>query len=344
MSCTVAGLTNGATYGFDVVAVNAAGTSAAAPSNTVTPGSPLLPLGPGTGGGTTVVPPGGLPAAGSLLLVNGVKTPVTVVPDHKTVSKARGLQISGPGFEMRLVGRGDTADPLGLTPKQALVLESEPVATRGGVLARSLPAAKAKATAKAKAKAKATVQPVAESSGTGFKPNSSVQFYLLADTYLGALQADATGAYSGSVPVPAGIVPGAYTLQVNGFTESGEVRSLSLGVIVTRTAASVATRKAHAEVFFAPLSSALTPQAKATLQKLVKTTGKQGVRTVVVGLVQPVGGVANDHALSTARANAVAKQLKSLGLRGAYSVKGDGRASESGAQARRVDVTVTFRK
>ena len=291
----------------------------------LTPPQALLPQ-------TAQVPAGGLTEGGSLLLVDGVATPVTVKPNTVNVANATALDVDGPGFTMTLAGRGDVNDPLGLTAKQALVLQSEPVAARIGLVGRTLSLAKAK------------VQPVAESSGTGFMPDSDVRLYLLADTYLGTLHTDASGSYSGKVRVPAGVKPGTYTLQANGFAPDGAVRSLSLGVLVKGAGTAQATRTAKASVFFAPLSPALSAQGKATLDALVKKTGTNGVRTVVVGFVQPVGTAANDMSLSVARAKTVAAYLKSLGLRGAYSVKGNGRATETGAEARRVEVAVTYRR
>jgi outer membrane protein OmpA-like peptidoglycan-associated protein len=128
---------------------------------------------------------------------------------------------------------------------------------------------------------------------------------------------------------------------MNGLSPSGEVRSLSIGVVV-KPAAAVRTAKANAAVFFAPLSANLTAEGKAALDRLVKKTGTRGVRVDVTGYVQPSGGTGNDQALSTARARTVAAYLRGKGLKGAYTVTGDGRAKESGATARRVEVRVTY--
>jgi hypothetical protein len=108
-------------------------------------------------------------------------------------------------------------DPLGLIGRQTLILQSQPI-TRS---LRSKDAAP-----------KARVQPVAVSTGKGFKANSTVRFYLLPGTEMGTLTTDANGVYSGRVPVPAGLRPGPYTVQVNGFAPDGSVRSLSIGVVV----------------------------------------------------------------------------------------------------------------
>ena len=67
------------------------------------------------------------------------------------------------------------------------------------------------------------------------------------------------------------------------------------------------------------------------------------IRSVVVGFVQGSTVTFNDEALSTERARAVASYLRTLGLKGAYTVRGNGVAELPGAKARRVGVTVEYR-
>jgi uncharacterized repeat protein (TIGR02543 family) len=278
--------------------------------------------------GNGQIPPTGLPPAASLLLVDGVATGVTVAPNAPAVADATGLTISGPGFTMRLAGRGDDRDPLGLTPQQALILQSERLATRSAE--------------RGKDSARARVRPVAESAGSGFAATSPVQFYLLPSTFLGTITTDAEGQYDGSVPIPPGITPGDYTLQANGFAPDGAVRSLSIGVTVVASEAVAANRTARTRVLFAPLSAELSADAAASLRALVRRTGTEATRTTVVGFVQPVGTTRNDTSLSRARAKAVAQYLKVLGLQGTYSVRGDGRAEQPGPVSRRAEVTVLY--
>ena len=224
---------------------------------------------------------------------------------------------------MRLEGRSDAANPLRLTSGQALVLES--------------PQERARLSWRAK-----KVQPVALSSGDGFKANSPVEFYLLPGTKLGTLTTDAAGAYSGSVPIPAGVAPGVYTLQVNGYAPDGSVRSLSMGVLVKAPGTKPMNRTASATVLFDALSARLTAAGKAELAALARKVGSARAQVIVVGLVQPSGSAANDRSLSTRRARAVASYLKSLGLKGDYTVRGGGRATQTGAAARRVDVSANW--
>jgi outer membrane protein OmpA-like peptidoglycan-associated protein len=232
---------------------------------------------------------------------------------------------------MRLAGRGDDSDPLGLTDKNVLILQSDQAGRRIRGAATSAP--------RSLVVKRARVNPVAVSSGEGFLADSPVAFYLLPSTYLGRLVNDASGAYKGSIPIPPGIAPGSYTLQVNGFAPSGAIRSLSIGVIVraTRTTATRSTT-----VYFAPMSPVISDEGKARLRALARAVGGRAVRTVSIGYVQPTSQTGNDESLSTQRARNVAAFLKSLGVRGAYVVRGDGVAEQTGAKARRVNATVTY--
>jgi hypothetical protein len=84
--------------------------------------------------------------------------------------------------------------------------------------------------------------------GFGFAPNSWVDVWILPNgeavaakgltlasvepIYLGRVQVDADGNFSGDLPVPAGVPDGQHTLQANGRSFDDQVRSLNLGVQV----------------------------------------------------------------------------------------------------------------
>ncbi|MCX6414037.1 MAG: OmpA family protein [Actinobacteria bacterium] len=280
-------------------------------------------LDPVTGTQNPNVPAAGLPAGGSVLLVDGQPVPVKVRPDAPR--NPSGLDVEGNGWNMQLVGRGGEGDPLGLSDSQALILQSQQAPRN-----RSLNFARK------------TVQPVAQASGKGFKPLSPVKFYLLPGTSLGELTTDASGAFAGAIPMPAGIAPGTYTLQSNAFAPDGSVRSLSLGVIV-KPALVASVQQARAKVLFAALSSQLDASAQARLRLLAAKVKRGAVKSVVVGYVQPTASATNDLILSTARARAVAAYLKSQGVAGVFVVSGAGQAKEAGAAGRRVEVVVTYR-
>ena len=280
------------------------------------------------------IPATGVPQGGSVFLVNGVPAAVSVAPNAQQAATA--LDISGPDFTMKLSGRGDDADPLGLGEKSQLILQSPVAQTRRSGAVRS-----ASAGVRSAAMAKCVLrEPLAVSSGTGFQAGSPVKMYILPSTYIGTLTADASGSYSGSLPVPAGVKAGAQTLQVNGFSSAGAVRSLSLGITVI-PARVVTTKSEKGNVFFEPLSTVISPQGEATLNALVRKARKQGVRTVVVGFVQETATTSNDDSLSTLRARNVASYLRDRGLKGAYAIRGDG-VGGSGDAARRVNVSVTY--
>ncbi len=304
----------------------------ASASPSVAPSAParLEPVAPGS---NPFIPTGGLPAGGSVFLVNGQPVPLQVSPNAPQDPVA--LVFSAPGLNMRLEGRGDADDPLGLSGKQTLILQSQPgsSATTAGsaVTGRSLQMAR-----------KGKVQPVARTSGDGFAAKSPVKLYLLTVGYLGEVITDDSGAFDGSVPIPAGLTPGVYTLQANGFAPDFSVRSLSVGVLVKPTVTRTAT--ARGTVFFDVLSPVLSDAAKTQLRRIAAKarSGAGVVKSVVVGYVQPTNNASNDQSLSTDRARAVASYLQSQGVKGVFSVRGDGRAKEVGAKARRVNISVTY--
>ena len=256
------------------------------------------------------VPPSGLPAGSSLLLVNGVPTGVNVAPNAPT--SPTGLVVTGDGFTMRLAGLNAQGRPLGLSSDGgALVLEQDRVA---------------------------------QVEGTGFLSNSEVRLYVFSTPrYIGSVTTDASGNFSGKVPIPMDIPVGGHTLQANGYAKDSKVRSLSLGVVIKPDRAP-RVRVAQATVTFMPLSSQLTSQAKDQLRALVKGRKGTAVRSLAVGYVQPTSFIANDQALSTARANQVKAYLRSLGLKGPLKARGDGVAKETGAAGRKVVVSIRYTK
>jgi hypothetical protein len=70
-------------------------------------------------------------------------------------------------------------------------------------------------------------------SGTGFAPGSTVRVWLFSDpSELTTVVADANGNFSGTTTLPKGIPEGQHTVQLNGLSKDGQVRSVALGVVV----------------------------------------------------------------------------------------------------------------
>lgn len=290
------------------------------PTRSAAPAASSDPLGPSASISVPTGPSQSLPPGSLSLYVAGEPQPsaVTTSPGRAPQS----LVFVGEGWQLEVQSLFAIGSPLPLLPGPALAFESPQGGGPSGLSAAG--------------------DPSASVSGTGLKPGSQVRFYLLPNTYLGQLTADATGAYSGRISLPADMAPGQRTLQVNGFTSAGSVRSLNVGVVI-RPAKPVRTRAVTTRVFFAPLSAELSATSKATLRRLVKRTGRQMIKAVALGYVQPTARIDNNDSLSTQRARNLARYLRSLGLKGTYVTLGKGVAAQRGASARRVTVKVTYR-
>jgi hypothetical protein len=70
-------------------------------------------------------------------------------------------------------------------------------------------------------------------SGTGFAPGSVVKVWLFSDpTELSDVLADEAGNFVGQSAIPQAIPTGEHTIQLNGLTQDGQFRSVSLGVVI----------------------------------------------------------------------------------------------------------------
>ncbi len=284
------------------------------------------------------IPAAGVPAGGSVVLEDGVPITVTVKPNAPVAPTS--LIVSGSGFTMQVEGRSGTAAVAPtVTATGALVLYSvqpAPRASAFGPGVRTSPWKFGAAVAPA-----GSPQPMANAAGTGFRPGSPVRFYILPSVDMGELTVDAFGAFSGEVPVPMGIAPGAQTLQVNGYSPDGSVRSLSLGVEVRAPDAAIATRQARALVKFGHESATLTKASKSRLRGLVRRTGKDGIVSVTA-FARGKELTKKDRALSDARARHVAVFLRKVGLKGSYSVRGVWVVGGPKVTGRRVSVVIAY--
>ena len=72
-----------------------------------------------------------------------------------------------------------------------------------------------------------------EFQGTGFAPGSIIKVWLFSDpSSLARITADSSGNFTGRAQLPAGIPDGEHTVQLNGLSQDGQVRSVALGVVV----------------------------------------------------------------------------------------------------------------
>jgi outer membrane protein OmpA-like peptidoglycan-associated protein len=190
-----------------------------------------------------------------------------------------------------------------------------------------------------------------EVTGEGYDPGSEIEVFLVDPPQpLGRISVDENGRFRGAVPIPTSLPPGAYVVQLNGLTPELRVRSLSLGLTVEASATVTTTCDAHwsrktIRVYFASMSPAISPQANRALTTFARSLrGKKDLQVDVRGFVQPVGVTRNDLSLSAARARNVTNRLRTLGVTvpGA-NVRAEGRAQQSGATARRVEVVVRYR-
>jgi hypothetical protein len=193
------------------------------------------------------------------------------------------------------------------------------------------------------------------SNGRGFASGTPVNFYLIRDgeaIYVGTLDVQSDGTFAGSVPIPQGLAPGNYTLQVNGLTESTRFRALVVRVISINILVKVTppTRQSELKavrtiVYFDVFSAKLLPSAKRQLDTLVQRLPRKRSNLVrVVGFVGPGGSQLHVKALSAARAASVARYLRSKGVRGTYRLEVGGNAKINAPSARRASVLVVPNK
>jgi hypothetical protein len=74
---------------------------------------------------------------------------------------------------------------------------------------------------------------IVEFSGQGFAPGSMVKIWLFSEpTELSEVLADASGNFVGRALIPEGTPVGEHTIQLNGLTKDGQLRSVAIGVVI----------------------------------------------------------------------------------------------------------------
>ena len=192
--------------------------------------------------GTSAVRPS-VPAGTALLLVDGSVAPAT------TTTPGGVWTVAGSGFTVTLQALGTDGAPRVVDAQDRLVL------TTGGA---------------------------AQVSGTGFRPGSLVDVWLFSTPYLlGQVVVGGDGTFAQSFALPGGVELGAHTVQLNGVSGDGAVRSVSTGVVLTQPSAVVVAARAVV---------AATSVAAATTVALA-FTGSDPLPVIAVALLLVAGGV-----------------------------------------------------
>lgn len=144
-----------------------------------------------------------LPAPGASISIaheNGQAVEVRL----ELTSEGNGFELSGDGWQVVLEALDDSQSPLRLDESGNLILNDDRVV---------------------------------QFSGTGFAPGSPVKVWLFSDPFsLGKVVTDAQGNFVGSSKLPSNVPVGEHTVQLNGLSKDGQVRSVALGVVVQPTA------------------------------------------------------------------------------------------------------------
>lgn len=312
------GGSGGSSGGSDSGSSGSSGSTSPAPVNDPLAAVDIPPVTPGS---SPSLPTSGLTPGASVLLVGGAPSSVTITPDTSAAQgnqqgnqsgaakKPSGLVVEGKDFTMRLAGLDAVGSPLGITSDAALILQPDNTSSV---------------------------------SGTGFRAGTNVQVYIFSTPrLLGTVSTDSNGNFAGTVPIPRDLEFGRHTLQVNGYTTDGQVRSLSLGVVLQAPQVTAGQKVAKATVFFGPSSARLTSKAKATLKLLARKVGSNAHGGLVIGYVQRDKNLANNTALSTQRAKALAGHLRALGIKADLTTKGNG-ALTSKDKSRKATVSITY--
>lgn len=135
-------------------------------------------------------------AGDSALTVEGVTTPVVVDPN----ASGDGIVGTAGDLTFELSGLDAEGLPLPLDTDGNLILNADGLVDTGG---------------------------------EGFAAEAPVKVYIFSDpTFLGTLFTDPTGAFSGTLQIPAGIDPGVHNLQVVGYDTDGNVLVFTVGVVI----------------------------------------------------------------------------------------------------------------
>jgi hypothetical protein len=175
--------------------------------------------------------------------------------------------------------------------------------------------------------------------GSGYAPGTTVYVWLLSPpAFLVSVTADANGAFTSTVTMPATATAGTHALQVNGFAPSGVVRSASIGI----QAFSSPTSPTRAVVAFTAGKKKLDDTARVTLRDLVASLPKDvPTSTLVTGFAPKSGPKGPARSLARKRAKAVVAYLRKAGLSSSFTVKASTVPAKKDGDRATVSVTWT---
>jgi outer membrane protein OmpA-like peptidoglycan-associated protein len=181
----------------------------------------------------------------------------------------------------------------------------------------------------------------AYTSGTGFKPNSTVNVYIFsAPILIGTVQTDKAGSFEGQFALPSGLEAGAHTVQVDGFAPDNSVRTANMPVLYATPKANTA----KLSVYFTPDSAKLTKATVSALKLFVAgiPAAAEDLVSSTRGFVYPFGNRGHNLYISTARANAITKALQAAGVKADFNSAGMGRLTAKSPTSRRVELSLSY--
>ena len=254
-SYTISGLNNGASYTISLRATNSAGSTNAAATLTGSPVAPVAPVvisNPASrqpGQSLSAPAPTAPEPTRQVVLSYGTPLPQELKalissPVILTPSSAKDLS-SNSGSTKEIVL--DQSGRPELKPLQSIALvDGKPVDVTlvpnaqgdGYILSGQgfdITVSTGNGTLDSNASLQLTMGRTVTLEVTGFAPGQPIYLWLFSDpTEMGYVTADKNGNFSGTVPVPGGLPIGSHTMQVNGVSADGSVRSVALGVTLNK--------------------------------------------------------------------------------------------------------------
>ncbi len=187
-------------------------------------------------------------------------------------------------------------------------------------------------------------------SGTGFKPFSQVDVWVYSTpTWLGAVVTDQFGNFTTTLPMPNALPEGDHTFQAKGQTPESTERVAAIPITLVPTTITNKPGSMRFEVYFLMNGVAITKAEAANIARMVKLAQSKiasGAKVTIdiSGWVQPNPRPGAITYLSTKRAKNVRDLVKSLGLKGSYTLKFPGLAKDNIPTARHASVEIKWSK